>query len=124
MKAFADHAFYVTDYLCGREAVISASAAFGYYAMQATSLIKQYTLDNVDENDIPDEVKMCCCELAENIFKAEQESAAQGVSSESVGGWSRSYESTEARRQNADRAVHDIVYKWLSGTGLLYRGVK
>lgn len=47
-----------------------------------------------------------------------------GVSSESVGGWSKSYESSDIRRQNADRAVHDIVYKWLSGTGLLYRGVR
>ena len=33
-------------------------------------------------------------------------------------------ESSDIRRQNADRAVHDIVYKWLSGTGLLYRGVR
>lgn len=79
---------------------------------------------SLNENDIPEEVKMCCCELAENIFKAEQEGGTQGVSSESVGGWSKSYESSDIRRQNADRAVHDIVYKWLSGTGLLYRGVR
>lgn len=122
MKAYASESYYIGVYLCGKEPDISA--AFDFYAMQATSLMKQYTLDNVDENDIPEEVKMCCCELAENIFKAEQEGGAQGVSSESVGGWSKSYESLEVRRQNADRAVHDIVYKWLSGTGLLYRGVR
>ena len=122
MKAYANESYYIGVYLCGREPDISA--AFDFYAMQATSLMKQYTLDNVDENDIPEEVKMCCCELAENIFKSEQEGGTQGVSSESVGGWSKSYESSDIRRQNADRAVHDIVYKWLSGTGLLYRGVR
>ena len=114
MKAYASESYYIGVYLCGKEPDISA--AFDFYAMQATSLMKQYTLDNVDENDIP--------ELAENIFKAEQEGGTQGVSSESVGGWSKSYESSDIRRQNADRAVHDIVYKWLSGTGLLYRGVR
>ena len=106
MKAYANESYYIGVYLCGKEPDISA--AFDFYAMQATSLMKQYTLDNVDENDIPEE----------------QEGGTQGVSSESVGGWSKSYESSDIRRQNADRAVHDIVYKWLSGTGLLYRGVR
>ena len=68
MKAYANESYYIGVYLCGKEPDISA--AFDFYAMQATSLMKQYTLDNVDENDIPEEVKMCCCELAENIFKA------------------------------------------------------
>ena len=76
MKAYASESYYIGVYLCGREPDISA--AFDFYAMQATSLMKQYTLDNVDENDIPEEVKMCCCELAENIFKAEQEGALMG----------------------------------------------
>lgn len=62
MKAYANESYYIGVYLCGKEPDISA--AFDFYAMQATSLMKQYTLNNVDENDIPEEVKMCCCELA------------------------------------------------------------
>lgn len=61
MKAYASESYYIGVYLCGKEPDISA--AFDFYAMQATSLMKRYTLDNVDENDIPEEVKMCCCEF-------------------------------------------------------------
>lgn len=120
MTAFTDEAFYREQYLCGREPAVTS--AFAFYAAQATAIIKQYTLDNVDEDNIPEEVKMCCCELAESIYTAEQ-SGAKGVAAESVGGWSVSYESSEQRRQTAAVGVRDIVYKWLSGTGLLYRGV-
>ena len=83
MKAYASESYYIGVYLCGKEPDISA--AFNFYAMQATSLMKQYTLDNVDENDIPEEVKMCCCELAENIFKAEQEGGTQGYLPKALG---------------------------------------
>lgn len=120
MKAYASESYYIGVYLCGREPDISA--AFDFYAMQATSLMKRYILDNVDENDIPEEVKMCCCELAENIFKAEQDGGTQGVSSESVGGWSKSYESSDIRRQNADRTVHDIVYNGSAEQGCFTEG--
>ena len=45
MKAYASESYYIGVYLCGREPDISA--AFDFYAMQATRLMKQYTLDNV-----------------------------------------------------------------------------
>lgn len=111
------------EYLSGREAVISA--AFSFYARQASQIIKQYTFNNIDENNIPEEVKMCCCELAENIYRSElSDKQNDGISSEAVAGWSKSYESTESRRNASHKAVKECIYKWLGGTGLLYSGVR
>lgn len=120
---YADEDFYNLTYLCGREAVITA--AFDFYARTATFKIKQYTGTNVDEDNIPDEVKNCCCEIAEMIY-TNAKAAAEGVglTSESVGGWSKSYESSEQRSQSIDVSVHNVIYKWLSGTDLLFRGVR
>lgn len=122
---FADEGFYKNAYLQGRAAVITV--AFAYYARLATAEIKRYTFDRVDEDNIPEEVSMCCCEIAELVFRREQtsnDSRSDGVSSESVQGWSRSYESAESRRQSFDTSVKNCVCRWLGGTGLLYRGVR
>lgn len=123
MVNYADYQWYMCKYLQGREAAVPTSA-FAYYARLATQEIKRFTGDNVNECEISEEVKMCCCEVAELVYDHEQKNAQNGVSSESVGGWSRSYESTENRNQIFGTAVRDCVYKWLSGTGLLYRGVR
>lgn len=122
MTNFADFSFYSVRYLAGRKAVVDT--AFAYYSRLATQEIKRFTGDNVNEYDIPEEVSMCCCEIAEMIFRQEQSSQNEGVSSESVQGWSKSYESTDSRKQAFDTAVKNCVYKWLNDTGLLYRGLR
>lgn len=122
MVVYADNDFYMNEYLCGKKAVID-TASFSFYARKATQTIKQYTLDNVPV-DIPECVKMCCCEIAEAIYKDEETANKHsGVTSERVGNWSKSYESTEQAMQVMQKNIKSIVYKWLSGTGLLYRGV-
>ena len=122
MTNYADETFYKNKFLSGRKAVVDT--AFAYFARLATQEIKRFTGENVNEYDIPEEVSMCCCEIAEMIFRQEQFSDNEGVSSESVQGWSKSYESTENRKQAFDTAVRECVYKWLNGTGLLYRGLR
>ena len=123
MTEYADNVFYITDYLAGKEAVVPDSC-FVFYARSATQKIKAYTGSNVDENNIKDEVKMCCCEIAELLYKHEQMSnQTDGITSESVAGWSRSYESADTKRERLIYAVKESVYKWLGGTGLLYRGL-
>lgn len=123
MKFYTDETFYNEEYLYGRKAVITTS--FPYYARDATQKIKKFTGSNVDEDNIPECVKMCCCELMELTFGYEKMlEKSGGKSSESVGGWSASYESSEQSMQVHEEQVKACVYKWLCGTGLLYRGVR
>lgn len=120
---FADESYYTDEYLCGKEAVINT--AFDFYARAATAEIKRFTGRNVDESNIPDCVKNCCCELAELVYTHEKNTAdSSGKSSESVGGWSVSFESREQADANYNNSVYEIVYKWLSGTGFLFLGVR
>lgn len=119
---YADSEFYTNEYLCGKEAVID-TASFAFYARKASQFIKLYTFDNIPEDNIPECVKMCCCEIAEQIFTTDKSPASTGVSSESVGDMSKSYESASNQAENLDKANKDSIQTWLTGTGLLYRGV-
>lgn len=124
MTAYADYNYYTVTYLAGKTAAVTA-AEFPYYANQATALINQYTFGNINADDVPDEVKMCCCNLVDELHSmATSETAGKaGISSESVQGWSQSYESTEARKTAIKSAQKECIRKWLSNTGLLYSGV-
>jgi len=68
---------------------------------------------------------MCCCEIAETLYRDELvQQESNGVSSESVAGWSKSYEDSESRRTALKSLQRDCIYKWLGNTGLLYSGVR
>ena len=122
MNIYADESFYQETYLQGRTAVITA--AFLHYAMQASALIDYHTFGNIDADNLPDEVKYCCCELAEQLCTDESQTAqSEGIASEKVEGWSVSYESTESRKTALQAAQRDCIRKWLAHTGLLYSGV-
>lgn len=121
MTVFADYEYYIGQYLQGRKATIET--AFNYYARKATQEIKQFTLDNVNEESIPKCVRLCCCEVAELLYRYDNSGFAGGVTSEKVGDVSRSYESTDSQRQALSKNIRSVVYSWLSGTGFLYRGV-
>ena len=124
MTTYADYTFYSVHYLVGRTAAMKESA-FPYYAMQASSEIDRSTFGNINPNNIPEKVRLCCCELAEIIYAYDVSQAKQkhGLASESVQGWSQSYESTEARQKALQCDMRNTVYKWLIGTGLLFSGV-
>lgn len=124
MTVYADYTFYSTEYLAGKDAAVTEKD-FPFYARQASATIDQYTHGNIG-TDIPEDVRFCCCELVEMMNTADTSEAAQkpGISSESVQGWSQSYESTEARKTALRGLQRDCIYKWLSGTGLLYSGVR
>ena len=123
MTIYADYTYYTGTYLAGRSAAIAA-ADFPFFARQASAEIDRYTFGSVPD-DIPDEVKLCCCELAEYLH-AENTSEAggrEGVASESVQGWTVTMESSAARSQAHRNAVRECVCRYLSRTGLLYSGV-
>lgn len=122
MTVYADYDFYTNEYLCGREAVID-TASFMFCAKKASYIIKGYTLENIDESNIPECVRLCCCDIAEQLYKADKNNISSGISSESVGDQSISYESSDSQRQAMSQNIKSAVYSYLSGTGLLYRGI-
>lgn len=124
MVSYTTLTYYKDTYLMGRSAKIT-DALFPYYALKATKILKQYTFNNVDETvAFTDSLQMCCCEVAEYIHGTDSTSNVVGVSSESVGDYSVSYEDTSTTDSANKKAVGDIVALWLADTGLLYRGVK
>lgn len=124
MTAYADYNYYTTTYLAGKSAAVTA-ADFPYYAKQASAVIDRYTHGNINAESVPDAVRECCCELAEITCKSDSSNASkkEGIASESVQGWSQSYESAESRRNALRSSQKECIYKWLSNTGLLYSGV-
>lgn len=120
---YADEKFYTDSYLLGRKPVISAG--FLYYARQASQIIDQYTFGRLGKlPEIPEAVKMCCCELAEAECRRERrQKDAGGKTSEKIGTYSVTYESSGETSLEASRDQRNIVMKWLANTGLCYQGV-
>jgi hypothetical protein len=68
---------------------------------------------------------MCCCELAETLFLYDKllNGSNAGMTSQHIGDLSVNYESSVTLLQKQADENRQIIYRWLSGTGLLYRGV-
>jgi hypothetical protein len=119
MTNYADYAYYTGTY---KGAVIDA-ASFDYYSRAASQVIRRFTFGNINENAVSDEVKMCCCELAEHLYATEKQlKEAGGKTSEKVGEYSVSYEKLVDVRANGDLKSYQIIETWLAMIGLLYRG--
>lgn len=118
MEPYADYQYYQLNY--SNEAVFSTASCFNKYSLKATQYINRHTFGNIK---IPDDtVKMCCCELAEKLYNYDN-LIKKGVTSESVGDLSVSYESSVTITQRTSQEIKEIIYNWLGNTGLLYRGV-
>lgn len=115
---YADYAYY-TDTYKGTEL---DSVSFDIHALKATQDIKLHTLNRIQNNNIPDEAKMCCCELAELIYKYENLKTGDGKTSEKVADYSVSYVGQKEIEETHNNTVRSIINKWMSLTGLLYRG--
>lgn len=120
---YADEAFYIENYLLGRKPVIATG--FSFYARQASQVIDQYTFGRLDDTaDIPEEVRMCCCELAEAGFQREkQKTESGGKTSEKIGTYSVTFGTAQETAGAAVNEQRRIIMKWLGNTGLCYRGV-
>jgi len=114
---YADYAYYTDTY---KGAVLDA-ASFPLYAQKATQNIILHTFGRIPENNVPEAAKMCCCELAEEMYKHEKEYAGN-IASEKVGEYSVTYTDQEKSESVFKGKCVSIIYKWLALTGLLYRG--
>lgn len=121
--AYADEEFYKNQYLLGRKPVISTG--FLFYAREASYHIDRYTFGRLATmTDIPEEVQMCCCELAEALYQQQKiEKDASGKTSEKIGTYSASYGSSCELAVAAAQKRHQIIVKWLENTRLCYQGV-
>lgn len=124
MKIYADAAFYEDDYLLRRKPVIKAG--FDYYARSASRIMNSLTFGRIDKlEELTDDIRMCCCEMAEHCYTNEKERrAAEGKTSEKNGTYSVTYSDKAQSDEDIElkTALH-IMNKWLSETGLLYRGI-
>jgi len=122
MVSFSTKEYYESDYLMGRQAVIS-TALIPYHLIRATQDIKIYTGVNVIETEpFSDDLQMCCCEVADCIYKSEYSINSSGIKSEKVGEYAITYEDKKVLEESTRIKIKSIVYAWLGNTALLYRG--
>lgn len=125
MKIYADELFYMEDYLSGRKGKVPIDE-FSYWAMLATSEIKNLTFGRVESlESVPEEVKMCCCEVAEKLYAAEAVKGKNGLILQSYGndGQTGTFKVDEMSESSIQKSVAGIIRKWLVRTGLMYCGV-
>lgn len=135
---YANYEYYKETYL---GAAIS-EADFPRYALRASSFLDYYTQGRAEKNPSLEALKMACCNLAEQyqIIDTAQMLAQKSLAcsldsegaekqSETVGRWSKSYRSggdsaasATVSAENAKQALADTARRYLTGTGLLYRG--
>lgn len=125
MKQYADVTFYKKNYLIDRTEVIPEKE-FSHWSMLASSEICERTFGKTDFiDDIPDSVRMCCCEVAERLYRQESVRGDNGMILQSYGndGETGTFKADEFSADALKSAVSDVVNKWLANTGLLYCGV-
>lgn len=118
---YADYEYYTSTYIGGalteEEFVRAATRASSFLDYFTRGKAKDYT---------GDELKMCCCALAEQ-YQIIENAQAQSVSgdelqSQTVGSWSKTYRSGTETAEAAREALAGIATRYLAHTGLLYRG--
>ena len=90
---------------------------FGFRAEQEINNATQNRCKTLKE--IPEEVKRCVFELVEYLSKNSKNGSVSAVSSFGNDGYSVSY----VDKKTAEQQIYDIIYTYLSGTGLMYCGV-
>lgn len=134
---YADYDYYRNEYFGQSIEEVN----FQRLALHASQYIDYITQSRAERHSDLEAVKMCCCALAEQYQTIEtaqalaQKSLSAGtgddaeVQSETVGSWSRSYRSGGDSAQSATQAAEagrsallDTARRYLTNTGLLYRG--
>lgn len=134
MKVYVNYDYYVSSYLIGRKHAVPEEV-FLYWEKQARSEVDQYTFGRIQANPglISEAVKDCICELVELLYRADsvsQEALAQGlpgpIVSYSNDGESGKFDLSQSVYTESGKAgkIHEIIYRYLGNTGLLYRGMQ
>lgn len=121
IMVYADEDFYLNNYLLGREPLITTG--FGYYARAASQDMDRYLNDSPD--DYQEIASLCCCEVAEAIFRYEKVSGGvkAPLVSYSNDGQSGQFDMTNYTKEGHQRNVYSIIRRHFEDTGLLFMGV-
>lgn len=115
---YADYNYYRTEYM----GHVIAEVDFPRLALRASEYIDAYTWGNVAKLDVvPTEVKKAVCAIAEKLCNYNSSSTTAKVTSESVGSYSVTYDTTSSKTLEQDIGLSLKLY--LGNTGLLYRGL-
>lgn len=118
---YADYTYYTTTYLGSA----LTEEEFARAATRASSFLDYYTRGK-SKTYTGEELKMCCCALAEQcqiIENAQTQSMSGGeLQSQTVGAWSKTYKSGTETAAAARETLAGIAMQYLGHTGLLYRG--
>lgn len=112
---------------------------FDRFSRKAERFVAYATVNKIHMAEVGnmEAIKECICELAEcyaSFEKMEKQAIGEGekiITSESVGTWSASYDTSAQRTSidiatditQRDKKLYSIVKQYLVHTGLLYRGV-
>lgn len=117
---YADYTFYITEY-CG---VMLTEDDFGRLSIRASDFISYYTRNKANPED--DNVKKCCCALAERYSAIEEANAKRtevggDITSQTVGSYSVTYGKGNGDFiSSVEAECADICRRYLSA--YLYRG--
>lgn len=101
------------------------STGFRKLLLEAQSLMDVYTFNRLKKmTEYSEEIQNCCCELVEIIsdYQKRKNENPTNVSSEKIKNYSVTYESSENINRTYESDKRKVIYKWLAGSGLLYRG--
>lgn len=116
--AYADFNYY-KDVFKGSS--ITDIATFDNLSERATEYLNSVTFGRID--DITDNIKRCCCALAEQINLDNNYQNGKIVSSEKNGNYSVSYAISSNVATEHYRRMFSICLQYLGSSGLMYRGV-
>ena len=122
--AYADFSFYKDIF---KGLIITDETIFESVSERASDYINAATFGRINKNilsdiAISDKIKRCCCALSEATFQFQSYSQGKKVQSESNGKYSVSYAVPSVNENNAGLFFKRECIKYLSDTGLMYRG--
>lgn len=116
----ANFTYYTGTYKGTR---FATEADFNKAAKRAEQVLKKYI--NTNASTFTEDEKMCCCSLSDmfDIYSSTNEKNINGVTSESVSGYSVSYSSSGDAYINFKRKIKEEIQLWLGEHITEYRGV-
>lgn len=131
MKEYMDHYYYLNSF----KGELIPSNLLEKYARKASSKVKYYTSNRINEENINDDIRTATCEIAELLFNQENlkskiaNTETLQKSSETLGPRSITYINNSQYQdkqimteKEIDNSIYDICKEYIDDE-LLYRGI-